>query len=62
MNRVHEAVGRYFRGRARGAGGAGRKRAASGAKFCGAGDATVAVADVLVYRASGEIPAAASGN
>lgn len=56
MNRVHGAVGRYFRGRAtlgvRGAGAGSGLRALAVPNFA----ARAAAADVLVYRASGEIP------
>lgn len=56
MNRVHGAVGRYFRGRAtlgvRGTGAGSGLRALAVPNFA----ARAAAADVLVYRASGEIP------
>lgn len=56
MNRVHGAVGRYFRGRAtlevRGAEAGSGLRALAVPNFA----ARAAAADVLVYQASGEIP------
>lgn len=56
MNRVHEAVGRYFRrrtGSVRGAGTGSGLRALAVPNFA----ARATAADVLIYRASGEIPA-----